>query len=323
MIRYIRYSVVLFVVLMCLYPLGVKADTIAYLSYGKLWVYEAGKSRLVGDAQFVDVKWYKKPTVAAVHAGNIELVDTTNGRSEKLTSIGNIRNILVLPDKKKIVFSRLTGDATECAWQHEICSVSITDKKITRIRKLWVVGDVVLEWTIIGDKVYYLSKIDADDQLVVPRSVLMQLDLSTAKVKSLYTTKQGNEFLTICRSWDQTKIVILGYEFQIRFRYDRENDVTYQESVEGSERFYIAQLKLPKPRLTISHRFGQDFPVDRIGGALGSCMLSDGSLVFGTRNFSYEDSGAVHESSRLYRFSFESGETTQIANGYRPDAISE
>ena len=138
-----RYGVVLSVLFLSVG--GIRADTIAYLSYGKLWVYESGKSRLVGDAQYVDVKWYKKPIVAVVRAGNIELVDTTNGRSEKLTSIGNIRNVLVLPDKKKIVFSRLTGDATECAWQHEICSVGITDKKITRIRKLWVVGGESLE----------------------------------------------------------------------------------------------------------------------------------------------------------------------------------
>lgn len=316
-----RFCFVLFMVLLAL-SAGLSADTIAYLSYGKLWVYESGKSRLVGDAyQYLDVKWYKKPFVAVVRAGNIELVDTTNGQREKLTSIGNIRNILVLPDRNRIIFSKLTGDGTECAYQHEICSVGITDKKITRIRKLWVVGDVGLEWVIVGDKVYYLDMLDADDQLVVSRSVLMQLDLSTTKVKPVYTTKPGNNFLTVCRSWDQTRMVILGYEFQIHVV--RNGNVTYQEFVRDSERCYIAQFELPKPKLAILHRFGQGFPEYSVGGGSGSCMLPDGRLVLGTLSYRPGEEGSEVSKSALYMFDFETSNLTQIADGYRPDAISE
>jgi len=165
--------------------------------------------------------------------------------------------------------------------------------------------------------------IDADDQLVLPRSVLMQLDLSTARVKSFYTTKRGNNFLTICRSWGQTKMMILGFEFQIH--YVRDGDTTYQMYFRNSERHYIAQFKIPRPELAILHRFGQDFlkPEYDVGRGSGSCMLSDGRLVLGGRTYRKGDEGPEVSESALYLFDFGTFDLIQIANGYRPDAISE
>lgn len=309
MIRYIRYSVVLFVVLMCLYPLGVKADTIAYLSYGKLWVYEAGKSRLVSDAyQYVDVKWYKKPTVAAVRAGNIELVNTTSGRSEKLTSIGNIRNILVLPGKNKIIFTRIVGGGGWSRFDFELSSLDLGKKKVTKIGKL-VQADTIANMVLIGGNIYYLPTTREEDW----DTPVIRFSLTSGDSKKIWDTGM-DEMLAMCLDQIGKQLVMIGcrwgeYGFQM-----------------PPLDYFIARLNPQKPVVAICHRFDRTFL--RLASAGegyeevdGCCVLSDGSLVFGVRSF--REYGPEHESSKLCRFSFESGETTQIANGYRPDAISE
>ncbi|TSC93546.1 MAG: hypothetical protein Athens101428_654 [Candidatus Berkelbacteria bacterium Athens1014_28] len=287
-----------------------QADQIAYLNYGKLWVYESGKSRLVSEqTQYLDVKWYKKSKVAVVRAGNIELVDTTNAKTEKLTSIGNIRNILVLPDKNRILFARIVGQDSKAFLEgfdihyYDLYSIVLDNKKISRIGRI-ARACKIENMFVVGSDVYYLMTVGDGDGY----QDIRKISLTNVKQKEIYQTDRSliSEICSICPDKSGKQLVMLAMKITA-------GDATPR----AVWNLFVATIdpQKPKPKPAILCRLDPS-PFQSYSEVVdGSCILSDGSLVFGVRS---SEGGC-----KLFRFSFESGKIIQIADGYRPDAISE
>jgi hypothetical protein len=306
----LRWQVV-FLLLLIVSPAGfVEADTIAYLSHGKLWVREEGSSRMVSDQwQYLDVKWYKKPTVVAVRAGNIELVNTTDGHRDRLTDLGNIRNVAVLHDRNKAVFTRIVGRDPQALEEglniycYDLYSLDLGNGVVKRIGRLTEAVSIKSLF-VLGGSVYYLKCSGNGDHYEAVRTL------------SLITGKQT----TLCENYRYGIDAILsvspnsmrGHLVAVCRPLWSENSVpqAYSDLLLAS----IVPQYNPSPptvllRLTPSPFQSYHEYVD------GSCVLSDGTLVFGLRN---EDGR-----SRLCCVPAQSIAASVIADGYRPDATSE
>lgn len=289
---------------------GLQADAIAYLSGGKLWVHESGESRQVGQQwQYQDVKWLRRPSVAVVRAGNVEVVDTATARTEKKTSLGNIRNVAVLPDRSKLVFTRIVGRDPEALregyhlYYHDLYGLSLDTSKASRIGRLAAAGSIESMF-VVGSDVYYLTKVGNGDG----SQDIMKISLVGAKRQHVYGSEWPflDEICSVCPDKSGKQLRMLAMKMA-------EDDTTLR----NVWNLFVAtfELQKPKPRPMVSCRLNPT-PFRSYNEFVdGSCVLSDGALVFGLRN--------SDGSSRLYRLPSGSNGASVITEGYRPDATPE
>jgi len=163
----------------------------------------------------------------------------------------------------------------------------------------------IANMVLIGESVFYLPMTHEDDW----ETPIMQFSLNVGKQRKIRGTDRDSELQAMCLDRTEKQLVVVG----------RRYDPDYGSEMPPLD-YFVAILGPGSPTMNILHLFERAFlrPTSEVEAREvdGCCVLSDGSLAFGTKSV-----GEGDVRSALYCFSFETREVTQIANGYRPDAI--
>lgn len=269
---------------------SVKAEQIVYLNAGKLFV-DPYEPTMISDYQQIVVCWVDRSTVAAICNGNIDLVSIGTRQRKTVTSFGNIRQIAVTPDRKKIVFARvITRDRS--GEDYLIGLLNIATGSISTITRLLDCN--LRDMVITGNSVYFLLTTGSEDM----RSWLKALDLNKpGRQLRLVLSSSEDIWCSVCQN-GPVSIILGSYH----------PGGNFQEA----SGFFWAEIDQQKPRLT-RHFVGSFDSLSRI---VGSCILPDARLMFGVRGFQGEN---VTDS--LYTLNTMTGALTRLTTGYGPDAI--